>query len=374
MPGDEIDGGVDLGDRGHRPRRHRLVDLPVALAVDADLGTGVVRLEDGDRGIPARDEIDRGGVPLQHEIEGALAVPAVLEHPVDILRRGDDLGPQRPVAPRLRVIVEQAGVIGRHPERQPAGRGLPDRLPFGRQQVHHPAEFLLVAGDVLHLPVPVGELGGGRSQGLQDPAAPPRAAAALLLPEPVAVALHQLLHVPPEPVQLRGTHERRLPPRELHRGFDLLRVQGHGLPLQPQRQVDHLPVEARPEIGARASPGQVPESLDVAEARLLVRNGCQHGAPGPRAVPDDVQARPEGEGRLAEPLVVLVGHVGEERTPGFLHRARRPHDLQDPGRDRQEAFPCVAFGYRLCHVALLPRSDRPEEHPRGHDGCFTSIT
>ncbi len=363
MPGDEVEGGVDGGARGHRPRRHGLVDLPVALAVDADLGAGVVRLQDGDRRIPARDQVDRGGVPLQHEIESAFAVPAVLEHPLDILRRGDDLRPQRPVAPLPRVVVEQAGVIGGHPERKPAGGRFPDRLALGGEQRHHPAEFLLVAGDVCHLPAPVGELRRRRPHGLEDPAAPSGPPPAPFLPEPVAVARHQLLHVPPEPVQLIRTDQRRFPPRERHRGLDRLRMQGHRLPLQPQRQVGHLGIEARPEVGARDSPGEVPERPDVAEARLLVGDGGQHGAPGARAVPDDVQARAEGEGRLAEPLVMLVGHVGEKGAPGVLHRGSRAHDGHDLSCGLLETFPGIAFGYPRGHVGSLLWSDRPEDHP-----------
>ena len=67
-----VQGLLELGPGGLGVGAEDVVDLPVPLAVDADLGAAVVRLEDGDHRVAPGHQVDRGGVPFPHEVQAAL--------------------------------------------------------------------------------------------------------------------------------------------------------------------------------------------------------------------------------------------------------------------------------------------------------------
>jgi len=72
---------------GHERRR----DLPVALAVDADLWARLIGLDNGHPGVASGYQIYGRSVPLPHEVEGPLLVLSVGDHILHIAERRKDL-------------------------------------------------------------------------------------------------------------------------------------------------------------------------------------------------------------------------------------------------------------------------------------------
>ena len=59
MRGEPIEGVVQLLRSGHRLGHHRAGNLPISLAVDADLGAGVEGFDDGDSGVAPGYQVNR---------------------------------------------------------------------------------------------------------------------------------------------------------------------------------------------------------------------------------------------------------------------------------------------------------------------------
>ncbi len=63
-----VDGGFSPVHAGESPLGHSLIDLPVALAINANLGAGVVGFEDTDSGVAAGDQIKGRSILFPHKI------------------------------------------------------------------------------------------------------------------------------------------------------------------------------------------------------------------------------------------------------------------------------------------------------------------
>ena len=118
-------------------RSHCLIDFPVALAVDADLRTGVVGFQDRYSGVAASDQVDGRCFMFEHEVESTSPIIPIRKHFFHVFRRRYYLCSQRTIPPQFRIVIEQAGIIGRYAEWQPAACCPMNRFTLSRAQRNH---------------------------------------------------------------------------------------------------------------------------------------------------------------------------------------------------------------------------------------------
>jgi len=98
-------GLIQLGNGCKGVRADRLIDLPVTLAVDADLGAAVVGLQNRYHRVTSGHQVDGRCVAFPHEVQRCR--PPHPENTVDIAQRGDDLSPDGMIVSTMRFPVHE---------------------------------------------------------------------------------------------------------------------------------------------------------------------------------------------------------------------------------------------------------------------------
>ncbi len=131
MLGKPVQGGVQLFLRRQGAGLHRPGDLPITLAVNADLRARIVALQYSDGCVTAGDQVNGRGIVLTHEVKVVLAVIPVLDHALHVVQRRDHLRAHLSVLFAIgRVKIKEREIVRRDAKGDTVLDALLDSLPF----------------------------------------------------------------------------------------------------------------------------------------------------------------------------------------------------------------------------------------------------
>ena len=103
---------------------------------------------------------------LHHEVRGVYSLFAMLDHPLHIVFRGNDLGPYSMIVIPIRLLIHEGAVIGGHSEGNLMFLGQVNGLSLIICEFDESTKRGLLAYDMLEMPSPIAPLVGSRTKNL----------------------------------------------------------------------------------------------------------------------------------------------------------------------------------------------------------------